>query len=111
MPHRDAACQAPPNYAFKAFPSGEDTACFSSEGVVYCDTGSGTEVLMNLNMVIDDDLIHTAIDLGGMESERDTVNVALQEFVKRRRRMDFLSLAGTIDFDEGWDYRKLRGKA
>jgi hypothetical protein len=24
--------------------------------------------------------------------------------------MEFLSIAGTIDFDDDWDYRKLRGK-
>jgi Arc/MetJ family transcription regulator len=65
---------------------------------------------MVINVAVDDDMIHTAIELGGSKSEEDTVNMALEEFIRHKRRMEFLSVAGTIDFDDDWNYRKLRGK-
>ena len=65
---------------------------------------------MNLNISVDDTLMSTAIKFGGLETEKETVNAALEEFIETRKRMDFLSIAGTIDFDDEWDYRKIRGK-
>jgi Arc/MetJ family transcription regulator len=65
---------------------------------------------MNLNISVDDILMTTAIKFGGLETEKDTVNAALEEFIETRKRMDFLSIARTIDFDDDWDYRKIRGK-
>jgi len=38
------------------------------------------------------------------------LNAALAEFVQRRNRLRILELAGTIDFDPNWDYKKMRGK-
>jgi Arc/MetJ family transcription regulator len=65
---------------------------------------------MNLNISVDDTLMTTAIKFGGLEPAKDTVTAALEEFIETKKRMDFLSIAGTIDFDDDWDYRKIRGK-
>jgi Arc/MetJ family transcription regulator len=65
---------------------------------------------MNLNISVDDTLMTATIKFDGLETEKDTVNVALEEFIETRKRMDFLSIAGTIDFDDDWDYKKIRGK-
>jgi aminoglycoside phosphotransferase family enzyme len=45
--------------------------------------------------------------LGHFKSERRAVNRALAEFVQRRRRR-ILDLAGKIEFDLDWDYKKIR---
>ena len=34
----------------------------------------------------------------------------MREFVQRQRRLHILKLAGKIDFDPAWDYKKMRAK-
>jgi len=36
------------------------------------------------------------------------LNAALSEFVARRNRLRILELAGKIDFDPNWNYKKMR---
>jgi hypothetical protein len=38
------------------------------------------------------------------------LNAALTEFVQRHNRLRILELAGKINFDPEWDYKKMRGK-
>ena len=44
---------------------------------------------MNLNISVDDILMTTAIKFGGLETQKDTVNAALEEFIETGKRMDF----------------------
>jgi Arc/MetJ family transcription regulator len=63
---------------------------------------------MATNLKLDDELVGQTVKLGRFKSKREAVNAALAEFVQRRQRMRILDLAGKIDFDPGWDYKKLR---
>jgi len=36
------------------------------------------------------------------------VTAALQEYISRRKQMEILKLAGTIDYDPAYDYKKIR---
>jgi Arc/MetJ family transcription regulator len=65
---------------------------------------------MPTNLALDDKLLSEALRIGGQRSKRDTVNEALQEYIQRRKRRDFVKLFGTIDFDPTWDYKKARQK-
>jgi Arc/MetJ family transcription regulator len=65
---------------------------------------------MATNLAIDQELLDSALTVGGLRSKKDTVNLALKEFIQRRAQRDVMQLAGTIDFDENWDPRKMRGK-
>ena len=60
------------------------------------------------NLKLDDDLIAQTVKLGRFKTKQEAVNTALAEFVKKRQRQRILSLGGQIDFDEGWDYKKMR---
>jgi Arc/MetJ family transcription regulator len=60
------------------------------------------------NLAIDDGLLDEALRVGGRKTKRDTVNEALQEYIQRRKRRDFVKLFGTVEFREGWDYKKDR---
>lgn len=62
------------------------------------------------NLHIDDALLKEALRLGGRRSKRETVDEALREYIKRRKRRRLVEAFGTVDFDPAWDYRKLRGK-
>jgi Arc/MetJ family transcription regulator len=65
---------------------------------------------MATNLAIDQELLDYALNMGGLKTKKETVNTALREFVQRRKQMDIIKLAGTIDFDDDWDPRKIRGK-
>jgi len=63
---------------------------------------------MPTNLAIDDDLLKEALRVGGKRTKRETVNEALAEYIRRRRRGQFSKLFGTIEFREDWDYKSAR---
>jgi Arc/MetJ family transcription regulator len=65
---------------------------------------------MDTNLAIDQNLLNSAVIAGGLKTKKDTVNLALREFVQKRKQSDVIKLAGTIDFDDDWDPKKIRGK-
>jgi hypothetical protein len=62
------------------------------------------------DLVIDNNLLETAFAIGGLKNKNDTVNLALDEFIQRRKRLEVINLFGTIEFDKNYDYKKSRGK-
>lgn len=60
------------------------------------------------NLAIDDELLERAKRLGKHKSKRETVNVALREYVRRRQLLELLDAFGTVELDPGWDYKKER---
>jgi Arc/MetJ family transcription regulator len=65
---------------------------------------------MATNLGIDDELLAVAHEASGLKTKKDTVNMALEEYIKEKKRRELLAMVGTIDFDEDWDPRKIRGK-
>jgi Arc/MetJ family transcription regulator len=65
---------------------------------------------MATNLAIDDNLLKTALVIGDLRSKRDTVNLALDEFIQRRKRREGIDLFGEIEFGKNYDYKKSRGK-
>lgn len=65
---------------------------------------------MPTNLNIDDKLLNQARRMGGHRTKKATVNTALQEYIQRLKRLEFLKLEGTIDFDPKWDHKAARRK-
>lgn len=63
---------------------------------------------MATNLQIDDSLIQAALELGGHRTKRAVVEEALQEYVTRRKQLQIVDVFGTIDYDEGYDYKVQR---
>jgi Arc/MetJ family transcription regulator len=63
---------------------------------------------MPTNLAIDDRLIEEAQKLGRHRTKKDAVNAALDEYVRRRKQQEIISLFGTIDYDENYDYKRAR---
>lgn len=63
---------------------------------------------MATNLDLDDHLIEAARRSGGHRTKKEAVTAALREYVQYRRRLKLLELAGTIDFDSGYDYKRER---
>ena len=63
---------------------------------------------MPTNLAIDDQLLDTALQIGGFKTKKDTVNIALKEFIQRRKMEDVISLFGKIEYENDYDYKKMR---
>jgi Arc/MetJ family transcription regulator len=65
---------------------------------------------MATNLAIDDRLLTKALEIGGYKSKKDTVNAALDEFIKRRKAKELIDVFGTIEYDASYDYKKMRSR-
>ncbi len=63
---------------------------------------------MPTNLAIDDRLIELAQKLGSHRSKKDTVNAALDEYIRRRKQAALIPLFGTIEYDSRYDYKRER---
>jgi Arc/MetJ family transcription regulator len=63
---------------------------------------------MPTNLAIDDHLLEEAQKVGGHRTKRETVTAALEEYVKRRRQQEILSLFGKIEYAPGYDHKRER---
>jgi Arc/MetJ family transcription regulator len=63
---------------------------------------------MPTNLHIDSDLLEQAQRLGHHRTKRETVDEALREYIQYRKRMEAVKAFGTIDFDPGYDFKKMR---
>jgi hypothetical protein len=60
------------------------------------------------NLAIDERLLQEAQKVGGHRTKRETVTVALKEYIQARKQQKILSLFGTIEYEAGYDYKRER---
>jgi Arc/MetJ family transcription regulator len=65
---------------------------------------------MATNLAIDNKLLEEALLISGLKTKKDTVNLALKEFVNRKKQLEIIELFGKLDPDENYDYKKDRKK-
>ena len=63
---------------------------------------------MATNLAIDTALLGEAREIARLRTKRETVNLALREFVDRRKQLAITELFGALDLDPGYDYKKAR---
>jgi Arc/MetJ family transcription regulator len=63
---------------------------------------------MATNLALDDGLLNQAMQIGHLGTKRETVTIALKEFIERRRQKRILDLQGKIKFRDDWDHKKDR---
>lgn len=63
---------------------------------------------MATNLAIDDRILLMAQDIAGIKTKKETVNLALKEFVQRRKQEEIIDLFGQIQYEENYDYKKMR---
>ena len=62
------------------------------------------------NLAINDELLKSALSISGLKTKKETVNLALEEFIGKRKRKEAMDLFGKIEFDNEWTPEKARGK-
>ena len=65
---------------------------------------------MATNLAINEELLTEALHISGLKTKKETVNLALLEFIQRRKQEEIIDLFGTIPFDDDYDYKKRRKK-
>ena len=63
---------------------------------------------MATNLAINEELLDTAYKIGGYSTKKETVNTALEEFIKRRKSEDLIKLFGQVEYDPPYNYKKMR---
>ncbi|MGL5808991.1 MAG: type II toxin-antitoxin system VapB family antitoxin [Nocardioides sp.] len=63
---------------------------------------------MATNLAIDPELLNQALAVSGVRTKKEAVTIALKEFIARRERRELLELFGSLEWDEGYDYKKER---
>jgi Arc/MetJ family transcription regulator len=64
--------------------------------------------IMATNLQIDQRLLTKAQKVGGHRTKKETVNTALEEYIRHREQLRIFQLAGTIDYDPAYSYKKQR---
>lgn len=65
---------------------------------------------MATNLAIDPDLLDRALQASGERTKKAAVTRALEEFIARREQRRIVDLAGTMDWDDGYDYKADRSR-
>lgn len=65
---------------------------------------------MATNLAIDDNLIVQAKKVGHHKTKKEAVTAALREYIARKKQLEITEMFGTIDFDNGYDYKKARNR-
>lgn len=63
---------------------------------------------MRTNIDIDDDLLEQAFAVSRVRTKKELIHEALKEFIKLKKQKDLTELAGFIEFQKGYDHKKLR---
>ncbi|NOR44635.1 MAG: type II toxin-antitoxin system VapB family antitoxin [Candidatus Delongbacteria bacterium] len=65
---------------------------------------------MPTNLAIDDSLLILAQKIAHIKTKKETVNLALKEFVQRRKQEEIIDIFGDIEYENDYDYKKLRAR-
>ena len=65
---------------------------------------------MPTNLAIDPDLLQEALEVSGLKTKKDTVNLALKELINKRKQLEIIGLFGRMDPDSDYDHKKGRGR-
>lgn len=65
-------------------------------------------ISMQITLNLDESLLNEAFQMTNLTTQEELVNLALQEFVRSRRKKSFLDLAGRIQLVPDFDHKALR---
>ncbi len=65
---------------------------------------------MPTNLAIDPELLQKALEISGLRTKKDTVNIALKELINRHKQLEILDFFGKMDPDPDYDYKKGRSR-
>ena len=73
-----------------------------------CNVVSIRGMKMATNLNIDTTLLQEAYRIGKFKSKRETVNIALKEYIQRKKQKNIIKYFNSIDLDSSFDYKAAR---
>jgi Arc/MetJ family transcription regulator len=68
-------------------------------------------ITMATNLQIEDRLIAQAVKLGRHRTKKAAVTKALTDYIHHLEQENILSLFGSVDYAQGYDYKRQRARA
>jgi len=65
---------------------------------------------MVARLTIDNQLLETAFLIGGLRTHRETVDIALEEFIKKRKSEELINMFHSVDYNPDYNYKELRNR-
>ncbi len=65
-------------------------------------------IKMRTNIILNDELLKKAMEIAGVKTKKEAVEIALKEFVENHSRKKLSELRGKISFAEDYDYKEMR---
>lgn len=65
---------------------------------------------MATNLALNEKLLEKALEVGGLNTKKDTVNEALREFIERRQQQRIVDLFGKVAWDGKYNYKRGRSR-
>ena len=65
---------------------------------------------MSTNLDLDPELLKEALEVSGLKTKKDTVNLALKELINRHKQLEIIDLFGKMEPDQDYDYKKGRNR-
>jgi len=65
---------------------------------------------MSTNLAINPELLQKALEVSGLRTKKETVNLALKELINRHSQLEIIELFGKMDPDTDYDYKKWRSR-
>jgi Arc/MetJ family transcription regulator len=65
---------------------------------------------MATNLSLDPELLEKALEVSGEKTKKAAVTKALKEFISRREQRRILELFHSLEWDEGYNYKKDRSR-
>ncbi len=59
---------------------------------------------MATNLSINQEFLNKALEISGLKTKKDTVNLALKEFIDRRKQLEITKLFGKMEPDADYGY-------
>jgi hypothetical protein len=63
---------------------------------------------MATNLAINPELLQKALEVSGLRTKKETVNLALKELINRHKQLEIIDLFGKMDPDPDYDYKNGR---
>ena len=63
---------------------------------------------MTTNVELNEELVKEAFRLTKLKTEKELIELALQELIRTRKKRNLLDLSGQIQFASNYDYKALR---
>jgi hypothetical protein len=63
---------------------------------------------MKSSFAIDNQLLEHAFFIGGLSTQNDTVRLALEEFIAKRRKEEVINMFHTVNYAPEYNYKNLR---